>query len=58
MGHIIDYDKCNYATMQLLLMTMFAGKETDNKLTSIGQGSMQAMRPRAILTSLQIGLAV
>ena len=45
-------------TLRLLLRTMFAGKETDIKLASIGQSIMQAIRSRAILAPLHIGLGV
>ena len=45
-------------TLQLLLRTVFAGKETDIKLASINQSIMQAIRPIAELAPLQIGLRV
>lgn len=45
-------------TLQVLLKTMFAGKNVDLKLASIGQCIMQAIRPRAILAPLQLGLGV
>lgn len=45
-------------TLQVLLRTMFVGKGIDAKLASIGQAIMQAIRPRAILAPLQIGLGI
>ena len=54
-GGVVDYIP---KTLQLLLRDMFAGKETGNKLTSIGQSIMQAICPRAILAPLQIGLGL
>ena len=45
-------------SLQVLLRTMFAGQNIDVKLASIGQCIMQAIRPRAILAPLQIGLGV
>ena len=45
-------------TLQVLLRTLFAGKSVDVKLASIGQAIMQAVRPRAILAPLQLGLGV
>ena len=34
------------------------GKDTRRKVASIGQSIIQAVRPRAVLAPLQIGLAV
>jgi hypothetical protein len=45
-------------TLQILLSTMFAEKHNDVLLASIGQAIMQAIRPRAILAPLQLGLGV
>lgn len=45
-------------TLQVLLRTMFAGKNFDTKLAAIGQAIMQAIRPRNMLTPLQLGLGV
>lgn len=45
-------------TLDKLLRSTFAGKDIDVKTASIGQVIMQAVRPRAILAPLQIGLAV
>ena len=45
-------------TLQVLLITMFAGKNFDTKLAAIGQAIMQAIRPRNMLTPLQLGLGI
>ena len=45
-------------TLQLLLRTMFVGKRNDVKLAAIGQTIVQAIRPRALLAPLQLGLGV
>ena len=45
-------------TLQLLLRTMFVGKRNDVKLAAIGQSIVQAIRPRALLAPLQLGLGV
>ena len=37
---------------------MFVAKSTDLRTASIGQAIMQAVRPKAIVTPLQIGLGV
>ena len=37
---------------------MFAGKDVDVKLASIGQAIIQAARPRVLMAPLQIGLGV
>ena len=44
-------------SLQLLLNTLFVGKDTQQKVASIGQSIIQAVRPRAVLAPLQIGLA-
>jgi hypothetical protein len=46
------------STLQTLLRSMFAGKDVDLKLASIGQAIVQAIRPRAILAPLQLALGV
>jgi len=40
------------------LDTLFAGKDTRRKVTAVGQAIIQAVRPRAVLAPLQVGLAV
>ena len=45
-------------TLQVLLKTMFTGKNIDVKLASIGQSVMQAIRPRVLLPPLQLGLGI
>ena len=44
--------------LQLFLRKLFVGKDVNLKLASIGQGIIQAARPRVILAPLQLGLAV
>lgn len=41
-----------------LLQNLFTGKDTHRKVASIGQTIVQAVHPRAVLTPLQVGLAV
>ena len=53
--HAIQYMP---TTLKVLLRSMFVGKGVDVKLASIGQSIMQAIRPRAILAPLQLGLGV
>lgn len=45
-------------SLQLLLSTIFSGKDVEMKVASIGQAIMQAARPRILICPLQIGLAV
>ena len=45
-------------TLLIFHRKIFAGKDNDLKLGSIGQAIMQAARPRALLAPLQFGLAV
>lgn len=45
-------------TLQLFLQNLFVGKETGMKVASIGQAIMQSVRPRVMITPLQLGLAV
>lgn len=44
-------------TLRYLLQNLFAGKDTPRKVASIGQTIVQAVRPRAVLAPLQVGLA-
>ena len=45
-------------SLQLMLTTIFRGKDVDLKVASIGQAIMQAARPRILICPMQIGLAV
>jgi 5'-3' exonuclease len=45
-------------TLQNMLKYLFVGKDTHRKVASIGQAIVQAVRPRAVIAPLQIGLAV
>ena len=45
-------------TLLIFLRKIFAGKDNDLKLASVGQAIMQAARPRVFLAPLQFGLAV
>ena len=45
-------------SLQLLLQDIFSEKNTRLKISSIGQAIMQAARPRALITPLQLGLGV
>ena len=45
-------------SLRLLLEKMFVAKSTDLRTASIGQAIMQAVRPKAIVAPLQIGLGV
>ncbi len=45
-------------TLRTLLNCLFLGKETGRKVGAIGQAIVQAVRPRAVLAPLQIGLAL
>ena len=44
--------------LQTFLRIVFAGKDVNLKLASIGQAIVQATRPRAIIAPLQLGLGV
>ena len=57
-GDIADTASYIPNSLQLLLRTMFAGKNVGVKLASIGQAIMQAIRPRAITAPLQLGLGI
>lgn len=45
-------------SLKLLLQELFVGEDADLKVASIGQAIVQAVRPRALIAPLQIGLAV
>lgn len=45
-------------SLQLLLGTIYSGKDCDLQIASIGQAIMQAARPRLLIAPLQIGLGV
>lgn len=45
-------------SLQRFLKILFSGKDSDLKISSIGQAIMQAVRPRGLLPPLQIGLGV
>ena len=45
-------------SLKLLLDNLFVGKSSKRKVASIGEAIIQAVRPRAVLMPLQIGLAV
>ena len=45
-------------TLRTLLSSLFVGKDTKQKVASIGQAVVQAVRPRAVIAPLQIGLAI
>ena len=45
-------------TLRLLLSNLFVGKDTNRKVASIGQAIVQAIRPRAVVAPVQLGLAV
>lgn len=45
-------------SLRTLLNCLFVGKETGRKVAAIGQAVVQAVRPRAVLAPLQLGLAV
>ena len=42
--------------LNAFMKIMFAGKDVDVKLASIGQAILQATRPRVLMAPLQIGL--
>ena len=41
-----------------MLNSLFVGKNTQRKIAGIGQAIVQAVRPRAVIAPLQVGLAV
>ena len=45
-------------TLRTLLNGLFVGKETRRKVAGIGHAIVQAVRPRAVIAPLQVGLAV
>ena len=45
-------------SLQLLLTTVFSGKDVEMKVASIGQAIMQAARLRILICPLQLGLAM
>ena len=45
-------------SLKLMLEKLFSGKDTRKKVGSIGQAIMQAVRPRALMAPLQLGLAI
>ena len=46
------------ASLQFLLQHLFVGKDTSRKVAGIGQAVVQAVRPRAVIAPLQLGVAV
>ena len=44
--------------LKTFLKIVFAGKDVDVKIASIGQAIMQAARPGVLMAPLKIGLAV
>jgi len=45
-------------SLQFLLQHLFVGKDTSTKVAGIGQAVVQAVRPRAAIALLQLGLSV
>ena len=45
-------------SLQMLLRSLFSGKDIDVKLASLGQAIMQATWPRVLLAPLQLGLGI
>jgi len=45
-------------SLRCLLQNLLVGKNTHQKEASIGQAIIQAVRPRAVISALQLGLAV
>ena len=45
-------------SLRCMIQQLFIGKDTRRKQASIGQAIVQAVRPRAVLAPLQLGLAV
>jgi len=46
------------ASLRFLLQHLFVGKDTSTKVAGIGQAVVEAVRPRAVIAPLQLGLAV
>ena len=46
------------ASLRFLLQHLFVGKDTSRKVAGIGQAVVQAVRPRAVIAPLQLGVAV
>ena len=46
------------ASLQFLLQHLFVGKDTSTQVAGIGQAVVQAVRPKAVIAPLQLGLAV
>ena len=45
-------------TLRLFIGQMFSGKDTELKIAAVGQSIIQAVRPRAVMAPLQLGLSV
>ncbi|KAH3793500.1 hypothetical protein DPMN_147013 [Dreissena polymorpha] len=45
-------------SLRTLLETLFYGKDTRRKVAAVGHAIIQAVRPRAVIAPLQVGLAV
>lgn len=45
-------------SLRLMLQLLFVGKDVSRKCASIGQSIVQAVRPRAVIAPLQLGLCV
>ena len=45
-------------SLRVLLELLFTGKDTTKKVASIGQATVQAIRPRVVIMPLQLRLAV
>ena len=45
-------------SLRSILTALFVGKDTQKKVASIGHAIIQAVRPRAVLAPLQIGLSL
>ena len=46
------------ASLQFLLQPLFVWKDTSRKVAGIGQAAVQAVRPRAVIAPLQLGVVV
>jgi len=46
------------ASLRFLLQHLFVGKDTSRKVAGIGEAVVEAVRPRALIAPLQLGLAV
>ena len=46
------------ASLQFLLQHLFVGKDTSRKVAGIGQAVIQAVRPRAVIAPLELGVAL